>query len=886
MITKKCLFIVYFCFWVILFSYAQNTISCDIDSLDLEEAYLDSAFTADEAGDYLSAIEYAEKCLMVSRDTARIIDDSPMFSEYKFLVEFYAKAGMWGKALRMQKRRTDYWKNMFQCSADNEYAYFMMFRRWAQLLSLSGANKSAIREVHQFIDETNISKMYLDGITEDLADYYFNINDYQNALKYYEKSGSKYGVAKSLAALGDYLKAIGFLKKQIENDKGGYITISLDVEQRNGPYDTWLCDLASYYNQLGQYDNALVYEGKHRKMSRFESAKSYYNQGVAYVGKMQLDSAICYLLKAEEIYRIQHQSKQHAFVLAKLLSCYLHTGEYDKIEYYIDELIKSASNDLLSSFSDLTYNERSKYIELYSRLLGEQIPMYMYYVPTDKLEALAYDALLLIRGALLNSENNLRRVINERHDASLNKIWEELKANRYILSKQLEKDSLVRKTNVDSLQKVIYSLEDSLIIKCKAYGDITKNMKLKWQDIQKCLSSSDVAIEFLSFPIENDSVMYAALTLRKDDRSPKLVPLFEEKQLKNISDSLCYQSKDMTQLVWEPLFQELQGVKNIYFSPSGALYNIGIEYLPGMEDYNIYRLSSTRELVTGGKTETKNRAVLYGGLRYDAGFDKSVTEKSLAMLDEVFKERANVRGMGLRGGKEYLKHTKEEVDIIGEELNKANWKCVLDSAAMGTEESFKALSGRKIGCLHISTHGFYYNKEEADNARYKFMLIDNCMVSAEDKALTRSGLVMSGANHILEDEKLPDNVEDGILTAKEIADVDLRGLDLVVLSACQTGLGDIAQGEGVFGLQRGFKKAGANSILMSLWEVDDKATQILMTQFYRNLLSGQSKRQSLLNAQKNLREYRNANGEQCYNSPKYWAAFILLDGFDKKLEDN
>ena len=272
--------------------------------------------------------------------------------------------------------------------------------------------------------------------------------------------------------------------------------------------------------------------------------------------------------------------------------------------------------------------------------------------------------------------------------------------------------------------------------------------------------------------------------------------------------------------------------------------------------------------------------VLYGGLRYDAGFDKSVTEKSLAMLDEVFKERANVRGMGLRGGKEYLKHTKEEVDIIGEELNKANWKCVLDSAAMGTEESFKALSGRKIGCLHISTHGFYYNKEEADNARYKFMLIDNCMVSAEDKALTRSGLVMSGANHILEDEKLPDNVEDGILTAKEIADVDLRGLDLVVLSACQTGLGDIAQGEGVFGLQRGFKKAGANSILMSLWEVDDKATQILMTQFYRNLLSGQSKRQSLLNAQKNLREYRNANGEQCYNSPKYWAAFILLDGIN------
>jgi len=99
---------------------------------------------------------------------------------------------------------------------------------------------------------------------------------------------------------------------------------------------------------------------------------------------------------------------------------------------------------------------------------------------------------------------------------------------------------------------------------------------------------------------------------------------------------------------------------------------------------------------------------------------------------------------------------------------------------------------------------------------------------------------------------------------------------MVVLSACQTGLGDISQGEGVFGLQRGFKKAGANSILMSLWEVEDEATQILMTQFYKNHVSGQSKRQSLRSAQKYLREYNNGR----YHEPKYWAAFILLDAIN------
>ena len=172
-------------------------------------------------------------------------------------------------------------------------------------------------------------------------------------------------------------------------------------------------------------------------------------------------------------------------------------------------------------------------------------------------------------------------------------------------------------------------------------------MKLKWKDIQQHLAPNDIALECLSFPINNDSIVYVALSLRKDYEYPKMITLFEEKQLTGFPDSLHYQCKEMTDLVWKPLIPELEGVKNIYFSPSGALYNIGIEYLPGMENYNIYRLSSTRELVTGRKTETKNRAILYGGLNYDARFEKSAIEKSIVMLDEMFNERANVRGMGL-----------------------------------------------------------------------------------------------------------------------------------------------------------------------------------------------------------------------------------------------
>ena len=156
------------------------------------------------------------------------------------------------------------------------------------------------------------------------------------------------------------------------------------------------------------------------------------------------------------------------------------------------------------------------------------------------------------------------------------------------------------------------------------------------------------------------------------------------------------------------------------------------------------------------------------------------------------------------------------------------------------------------------------------------MQIKQNTISFEDESLIRSGLYFAGSNAFLLRKDLLNYFEDGIATASEIAKLNFQDLDLVVLSACETGLGDL-EGDGVFGLQRGFKKAGANSILMSLWEVNDEATQILMTQFYKNLVSGQSKRQSLRSAQKYLREYNNG----CYHEPKYWAAFILLDGIEK-----
>ena len=190
----------------------------------------------------------------------------------------------------------------------------------------------------------------------------------------------------------------------------------------------------------------------------------------------------------------------------------------------------------------------------------------------------------------------------------------------------------------------------------------------------------------------------------------------------------------------------------------------------------------------------------------------------------------------------------------------------------GTEASFKALDGQGKQLIHIATHGFYYMEKDSVRMRekgFRMLQDESRRRYVEDKALTRSGLLFAGCNNILGGDTitLPEDVDDGILYAKEIARLDLRGLELLTLSACQTGLGDIT-GEGVFGLQRAFKKAGAQSILMSLWKVDDDATQMFMTRFYENyLIKKMPKSDALLDAQKYLRS----------KNEKDWAAFILLD---------
>ena len=216
-----------------------------------------------------------------------------------------------------------------------------------------------------------------------------------------------------------------------------------------------------------------------------------------------------------------------------------------------------------------------------------------------------------------------------------------------------------------------------------------------------------------------------------------------------------------------------------------------------------------------------------------------------------------------------LLYSKQEIEGISAQLSKQQYQVKTLSQKKGTEASFKSLDGKSPSILHLSTHGFV-NRNAKD-------------------VMQQSGLVLSFGARAWEGKSIPENTEDGILTAAEIAALDLSSTNLVVLSACNTALGEITS-EGVWGLQRAFKQAGVQTIVMSLWQVDDEATSVFMQYLYEALLKYRQTMIAVANIDRQIAEdvalylqlsLTEAQQRMCqhpkYSNPYYWAGFIMLD---------
>lgn len=537
-------------------------------------------------------------------------------------------------------------------------------------------------------------------------------------------------------------------------------------------------------------------------------------------------------------------------------------------------ILDCAKKEMVSNISSLPFKQRNDLWTYVQKTFVDAIPLLASITEDDYIISCAYDiSALFAKNILLKTEISLSELIEKYGD---NKMKEELKcfitnkSKLCISSDRIEEDSLV---------KIINHQEDMLRMKMNDLGLLNQKENYSWKDIQSKMSEKDMVIEFLCFDNGEYGQFVSALLLKKDYTNPKLIKIGPADMMSryyynNQRDSL-YDS------IWGVIETELDDVNNIYFSPAGPIYHIPIEYLPNSEGiflcekYNIFRVSSTQNIVNKKVEKDYKSSVLYGGLDYEY----ENTEVQDTNYYHISVDRGIRDVMSNRNGFEKLLYTKEEITEISNLLSQSNINCWTYMGINGIEESFKKLSGKSIDIIHMSTHGMFVERDKVKEQRvsnnYSFIIDDYSPIQYEDAALSRSFLVMSGGNMLSKHIAIPDGVEDGILTAQEIAALDFRGLDLVVLSACQTALGDI-NNEGVYGLQRGFKKAGANTILMSIDKVNDEATKILMVEFYKNLINGKTKHQSLKDAQKYLRHVDNGK----YDKPEYWASFIMLDGLN------
>ena len=481
-----------------------------------------------------------------------------------------------------------------------------------------------------------------------------------------------------------------------------------------------------------------------------------------------------------------------------------------------------------------------------------------------------YDALLLSKAFLLDSERSVYDIIQlEGDDTDMQTYMNIASLNNQI--KEWEKDYVQYADSILTATNKVSRLESTLMNRCKSVGDITSFMDVDYNAVKKSLGKNDVLIDFTDFAPDAGGRRYAAYIVNKRQKYPLLKSLFEESQIDSLGiarPDMFYDkdfAADVIRLLWSPLKEHITEGSTVYYVPSQMLFQVCLESLP-LEDgtllgdyYHFVRLSSARELVRDRNKFNATSAVLYGGLQYDLEPEVMAENAKRYDLSSLMVMRGGdiVRGDSIFRA---LPGSKVEVERISEILNRSKFEVTPYTGVNGTEESFLSMHGKAPRILHLATHGFYYTPTEAEEVDY---------LRGYSDAMSLSGLIMSGGNAAWRGEELPAGTLGGVLTANNIAHLDLSNTDMVVLSACQTGQGN-ATAEGLYGLQRAFKKAGVGTMVMTLWSVSDKVATEFMIKFYESLAENDWDKHKAFEQTKSYIRTQ-------YPDPYHWAAFVMLD---------
>ena len=528
-------------------------------------------------------------------------------------------------------------------------------------------------------------------------------------------------------------------------------------------------------------------------------------------------------------------------------------GNTEKARNYLREAWSTQLNEYLSFRDYLTVQQQTLYwtenvdISFISGLAVESSPSY---------NDILYDVLLNSKGFLLKAEAAEYNNVIGSGDSQLIDLYLYTHSGDDVNLQEIDKYMALYRSH-----KFKSELENA-----------------SWKTVLAALSNKDIAIEFFQYETENSESgkQYGALVLKAGWKAPKFVHLCSSSDLERVlkSKHRAYSIDGLLYgLIWEPFNKDLKGVNNIYYAPQGLLHTVNLDAItnnkgvPMFQTHSMHRLSTTLNIKEGNDSPIK-KSYVYGGLVYDTDDETMLQEhRKFNNIENIYTGLTwFADSTSSRHGWAYLPNSKTETDLITDLLATSKIEVVRYSGVEGTEESFKAIDGTHPGHIHLATHGFYLQYSYSDSTA----IADNYVkqIASSPNPLIRSGLILSNGGRAWKGDPIPQGIEDGILQADEIANINLSGTSLLVLSACETALGDISS-DGVYGLQRAFKMAGVETIIMSLWEVDDKATSLFMSFFYEALTAGKKKHEAFVAAQSQLKEK--------YSDPYYWAAFIMLD---------
>ncbi len=618
------------------------------------------------------------------------------------------------------------------------------------------------------------------------------------------------------------------------------------------------------------------------------------------------------------------QNPDYANSCANLASFYKETKDYGKAKPLYQEATTIKINQLKLIFPILSETEKEQYLESFKNYVDDFTDFAVLYhnqeLNQKNSKSLLLDELfnlhLFSKGIVFLSTQKIQKQILKSKDTTLTNLFEEWKQERTKYSKAIQLPLEERKQQnieLDKLEFHINEIERQFSKKSNLINTTLNEQVYELRTIQTALEKNEVLIDIIRYEKSNtDSekeVAYVALLIpskKAHSSGIKIVSLKEPKALES-SEFFYYtnttifglDNQDSYNFYWKQIDQLLKNTNpkrfdKVYLSLDGIYHKISLQSLYNtqtntylIEEETIEILSSSKDIINknkkplklslelnlSSKIKAKNQIQVYvfGYPTYDIrpdikpkDFTKPTTQKvekdstsKPTFTSEMSEYTGLQRIIGHQKSVTVLEGTKTETSQINTLFKNKNIPTLLLQNEEANEQNIKKLQSPPI--LHIATHGFFIDKPSDSELQ--------TLQDSEDRNLLknpflRSGLLLAGCqNPQLQGE-------DGILSAEEVMNLDLQNTELVVLSACETGLGDVEGGEGVYGLQRAFRQAGAKNVLMSLWKVDDTATQLLMNYFYTAILQGKSKREALQIAQLKLKKL--------YPTPYYWGAFLIV----------